>query len=349
MLPLPMTRYLLAATGLACLLTCRAAEPPATVIINGAPMPYSAYASDAARHKFMSMIGAPSAPPAGSAFPVQKKFYADFNHRYAEAMRRRYAVEVQPARIAGVATDVVTPAGGVSAANRKRVLINLHGGAFLWGEHDGGLIESVPIASLGRIKVVTVDYRQGPDHVFPAASEDVVAVYGELLKTYQAKNIGIYGCSAGGILSAQSVAWMTTHDLPVPGAVGTFCGSLLDPKGDSAYLAAPLAGQPFTDHPPSAGDLPYFKGVDLSDPMVQPGLSAAVVAKFPPTLLITGSRDFAMSSVLRSNELLVEARVETELHVYDGMWHAFFIDPELPESQAVYQVVVRFFDRHLGA
>jgi acetyl esterase/lipase len=77
--------------------------------------------------------------------------------------------------------------------------------------------------------------------------------------------------------------------------------------------------------------------------MVLPGESAALPAKFPPTLLITGSRDFAMSSVVRSHALLVEANVDAELHVYEGMWHTFFIYPELPESQAVYSVIARFF------
>ena len=53
--------------------------------------------------------------------------------------------------------------------------------------------------------MIGVDYRQGPEHVFPAATDDVVAVYKELLKTYPAANIGIYGCSAGGMLTGEVV------------------------------------------------------------------------------------------------------------------------------------------------
>lgn len=40
--------------------------------------------------------------------------------------------------------------------------------------------------------------------------------------------------------------------------------------------------------------------------------------------------------------------VDAELHVWDGMWHAFFIDPDLPESQQAYRVIVSFFAQHLG-
>jgi len=45
---------------------------------------------------------------------------------------------------------------------------------------------------------------------------------------------------------------------------------------------------------------------------------------------------------------LTDAGVRTELHIWEGVWHSFFSDPELPESKAMYAVVARFFDRELG-
>jgi acetyl esterase/lipase len=54
-----------------------------------------------------------------------------------------------------------------------------------------------------------------------------------------------------------------------------------------------------------------------------------------------------MSSVIYSGELLNQAGAKTELHVWEGMWHSFFSDPELPESKQAYQVIVNFFLRHL--
>jgi acetyl esterase/lipase len=56
----------------------------------------------------------------------------------------------------------------------------------------------------------------------------------------------------------------------------------------------------------------------------------------------------AMSSEVRSQALLQAAGVEAELHVWEGMWHSFFSDPELPESRQAYRTIVRFFERHLG-
>ncbi len=263
-------------------------------------------------------------------------------------MEKIYPVTIQAQTIGGVHTDVVMSARGIAAGQRQRVLINLHGGAFLWGAHSGGLVESIPVASLGAIKVISVDYRQGPEHVFPAASEDVEAVYRDLLKHYPAKNIGIYGCSAGGILTAESVARIITKKLPVPGAIGTFCGSLTELDGDSAYFGPLLNGEPVPKTILKLTALPYFKGAKATDPTVFPANSPAMLAQFPPTLLITGTRDFTMSSVIQSQRLLSAAGVDAELHVWDGMWHSFFSDPEMPESREAYKVIVDFFQRTLG-
>ncbi|HEY8328742.1 MAG TPA: alpha/beta hydrolase [Rhodanobacter sp.] len=311
-------------------------------------VPYSAYASPEAQWQFQRMLEQSRHAPGIGAIAASRAYYDGINTDRAERMQKLYPVKIHAETVGGVPTDVVLPAQGIAARQRHRVLINLHGGAFLWGAHSGGLVEAIPLANLGRIKVVSVDYRQGPEHVFPAASEDVEAVYRALLKQYPARNIGIYGCSAGGVLTGEAVARIITQKLPVPGAIGTFCGSISDLGGDSAYVAPVLSGDPPPAGPLKLADLPYFKGARASDPLVFPANSPALLAKFPPTLLITGSRDFALSSVLHSQALLTAAGVDTELHVWDGMWHSFYSDPEMPESREAYAVMVRFFDRRLG-
>jgi acetyl esterase/lipase len=260
--------------------------------------------------------------------------------------RAMFDVKIEDASIGGVSVQRITPTKGVSRANKKRVLISLHGGGFLWGAGKSALLEAIPIAATGEIEVISVDYRMAPEHAFPAASEDVEAVYKALLAKYAPGSIGIYGCSSGGFLTAQSVAWFLDKKLPAPGAIGTFCASVVDFGGDSMSFAAPLRpGNPVTTL--KMAETPYFASTKADNPLAFPGVSLAVLAKFPPTLLITSTRDYAMSSVIYSNELLADAGVETELHVWEGLPHAFFSDPELPESKQVYRRVVSFFDRHL--
>lgn len=319
-------------------------------------VPASRFMSAEARARFIAQHAHP-APAAAAApggppdFAAQRADDERKNAPYVARAEVLYPVNIEDRVIGGVRTRVITPKAGLWPENRERVLINLHGGGFIWGEGNGALAESIPIAGLGRITVVTVAYRMAPEFRFPAASEDVAAVYRELLKDYRAPNIGIYGCSAGGVLAGEAVAWFQKEGLPMPGAIGTFCGSLAALAGDSSHLAQPLTGElPFASADSfTMDDQPYFAGASATDPLVHPINSPAVLRGFPPTLLIAGSRDFMASSLYASQAALAEAGVDAELHVWDGMWHAFFFDPDLPESQQVYRVVVTFFARHLGA
>lgn len=314
-------------------------------------VPPSSFMSPRARAAFIELqAGESHAPPINGNIGAVRAFYDRYNRALAARARSLYPVEITRETMNGVRTEVVIPAGGVAPTNIYRVLINLHGGAFLWGEGSGGEVESIPIASAGRIEVVTVAYREGPEYKFPAASEDVAAVYRALLRKYPPRNIGIYGCSAGGILTAQSIAWLEKVKLPMPGAIGTFCGSASPFGGDSSYVAFALTGQPPLPGAQTGGlgFSPYFSTASPSSPLVFPTESRRVLSRFPPTLLIAGSRDFSLSSLFRTQEELSAVGVDAELHVWDGMWHAFFMDPDLPESKQAYRVIVSFFVHHLG-
>ena len=275
---------------------------------------------------------------------------------YLKRVKEIYPTDRKDMSIQGVPVYVYTPKAGVAPENANRVLINLHGGGFAVCFPGCAEMESIPVAGTGGFKVVSVDYREGPANRFPAASEDVATVYRELLKTYKPENIGIYGCSAGGLLTAMSVAWFQQHDLPRPGAIGIFCAGLsvrdvLD-GGDANYFAYPLGEARFAAPVPPAGTRYFTSGyladVNVDDPLVSPRASMDVLRKFPPTLFITGTRGMEVSSASYAQNQLVKAGVETELHVWDGMFHGFFYNPDVPESREAYDVMVNFFRKHLG-
>lgn len=286
-----------------------------------------------------SMAGAPPARIPEIRACEAEAFYESPAYARLKAL---YDVVIDQRSIGGVPVETFTPGNGVTTKNRKRVLINLHGGAFLGGARTLSRVESMPIAALGRIKVISIDYRQGPDFTFPAASVDVVAVYRELLKEYSPGDIGIYGCSAGGLLTAQSVARLIEERLPLPAAIGMLCeGGVYWTEGDSSRFVHDTSQHTIATNP-------YFKGASASDPMAFPTRSDALLARFPPSLLVSSTRDFALSSTVYTHSRLVARKVEAELHIWEGLSHAFHMDPDLPESKEVYSVVVRFFDRRLG-
>jgi epsilon-lactone hydrolase len=272
-----------------------------------------------------------------------------FMRHYLERDEAIFAVERKDASLGGVHAYTYAPRPGISDKNKARVLINLHGGGFSGCWPACAELESIPISALMKIKVVAVDYREGPDNKFPAASEDVASVYRELLKAYKPQNIGIYGCSAGGMLTAMSLAWFQTHGLPTPGAVGIYCASAGAFGGDATYIAFPFGeGRMPPTRPPGQSQLAYFSGADMKDPLVSPMNSPDILEKFPPTLLITGTRDFAMSGTIHTDAELTKRGVKTELHVWDGLFHGFFYNADVPESRDAFNIMISFFDRNLG-
>jgi acetyl esterase/lipase len=122
--------------------------------------------------------------------------------------------------------------------------------------------------------------------------------------------------------------------LPRPGAIGTFRGTGAAYAGDSAYLSDPLtSGTAIRAGPlPATLPTPYLAGVAASDPLAYPFGSDAVMAAFPPVLQLAGSRDFAASILTAQHRRLAGLGVPSELHLFDGLGHAFFVWPDMPES-----------------
>ena len=132
------------------------------------------------------------------------------------------------------------------------------------------------------------------------------------------------------------------------------CGAGLLPYGDSAFTSSALSGERL-DGDTTAGDAilhvlqTYLGPTAPDDPRLFPGNDPQVIGRFPPSLLISGSRDFAASGVTTMHRRLVAAGVDAELFLFDGLWHAFQIFPDLPESTEVYGLLARFFHRTLRA
>ena len=247
--------------------------------------------------------------------------------------------------MAGVPVHVVTP-DDLTDANKDKVLLNLHGGGF--NSDSGSYTESIPIASYARMKVVAVLYRLAPESPFPAAVDDSVAVYKELLKTYKPEHIVIYGTSAGAILTAEVAAKLKQLGLPMPAALGIF-SALGDfaRSGDSASLFSLRGLSGHLDPPgPEPHDPYYIGGVDPKDPVLSPIYGD--LRGLPPTLFVTSTRDMLLSGTVNLHRAYLNAGVDARLVVFDALTHAFWYDPMLPESQEANHIMADFFVKRLG-
>jgi acetyl esterase/lipase len=188
-----------------------------------------------------------------------------------------------------------------------------------------------------------------PEHPFPAAVDDAVAVYKELLKTYKPSHIGIYGTSAGAILTAEVTVKLRLLKLPLPAATGIFSGmGDFSRRGDSESLYA-LNG--FSGHldPPvrdrGNGDA-YVGSTDPKDPVLSPIF--ADPSGFPPTLFVTSGRDLLLSGTTILHRAYLHAGVDAELVVFEALPHAFWNTPNLPETKEAEEIMAAFFDKHVG-
>ena len=301
--------------------------------------------------KVLDQMQAAKAPKEiSSNLPALREFYGKYNDARLNEMRDIFKTVATHSKMGGVGVDIVIPSSGIKAKNKAKVLINVHGGAFMWGAGSGALVEAIPISATMGIKVVTVDYRLSPENHYPAASEDVTAVYKELLKSYRPENIGIYGCSAGGVITAQSVAWIRKTKLPRPGAIGTFCGTGAPMSGDSPFIAPVIGGDEPLNIPalPDVIPYPYMMGVSAKDAVAYPLVDDEEIKNMPPTLLLAGGRDFALSGLTLADRKLRKSGVKSELVVFDGLPHAFFMWAKMPESMEAYKIISDFFDKNLG-
>ena len=264
--------------------------------------------------------------------------------RSAEA-KKRYPVNIEEKTIGGVRTDVITPLT-MPAARRDRVLLNVHGGGFV--VDSGSLVEGIPIANLTQTKVVSVYYRLAPEHPFPAAVDDTVAVYEELLKTYKPEHIGLFGTSAGAILTAETAVRLKQLGLPLPAVLGIFSGlGDMGRRGDSQliYTLTGFGGEqpaPETEREAS----PYVGKTNPKDPVLSPLF--ADLKGFPPTLFVTSTRDILLSGTTILHRAFLRAGVTTDLVVFEALPHAFWYDYQLPETKEALGLMAAYFDKKLG-
>ncbi len=258
---------------------------------------------------------------------------------------------------AGTSVSVVE-VGGVPArwlsrptSDRTRgAVLFLHGGAFVSCDADAYQFYAEYIADWVGVPVLTVDYRLAPEHPYPAALEDCVAVYRGLLEEGQAPNRLIcVGDSCGGGLALATVMRARDAGIPLPGGVVSLSGWVdLDTEGYPS--ATPDVRDPFItegflrararDYLGSRGD-PHAH--DASPGRGQLG-------GLPPLLLQVGETDLCRLDAERMAESALDAGVDARLDVVAGGVHGVqgLVNLGVPEAVSAWTSVRRFADELLA-
>jgi epsilon-lactone hydrolase len=265
------------------------------------------------------------------------------------AMRDRYkASESLPVSskerdVNGVRTFILHPEG----APGRPVHLDFHGGGFALGGGDLCRLTGMAAASRTGMTTWSVDYRMPPVHPYPAGLGDALAVYRGLLEECAPRDVIVGGGSAGGgsaggNLAAAMLLRARDEGLPMPGGLMLFSPMVdLTESGDSFQTNLGI------DHALAAGSLKrrttlYANGAHLTDAYLSP-LSGDLTG-FPPTLLVSGTRDLLLSDTVRMHRKLRSAGVDAELHIWEAMSHGGF-GGATPEDLQVEAEIRQFIAR----
>lgn len=265
-----------------------------------------------------------------------------------EQIQKRLGVEVAATTIAGVPVFEVMPAS-LRPENAGRVLVNTHGGGTIFNPGRACLLEAVVIAATCGIKVLAVDYRMPPDHPFPAALDDAFAVWQAVVGNQPPGTVGLCGGSSGGGLAMAVTLRARQEGVPLPAGL-----ALQTPWADLSETGDSLQTNEWLDcvlvsYSAVAGRAAglYAAGRDLADPLISP--LRADLTGFPPTMLLSGTRDLFLSLTVLVHRKLRRAGVPADLHLVEAASHfQYFINPFAPESQDVFTELRLFLDRSLA-
>jgi monoterpene epsilon-lactone hydrolase len=233
-----------------------------------------------------------------------------------------------------------TPEGRIGRKAHVAFL-DIHGGGFVAG---GGemcqLLARLRAADYGAV-VYAVDYRLAPEHRFPAALDDCMAAYREVLKHCPAADLVVGGSSAGGNLAAAMLLRSRDEGLPLPAGL-----MLMTPATDFTRAGDTHQTNRLLDVTLYGGEIEgpdaYAGGHDRTDPYLSP-LFGDFAKGWPPTLLTTGTRDLLLSDTVRMHRALRNAGVSAELHVAEASPHGGFMG-QAPEDREILAECRRFIN-----
>jgi epsilon-lactone hydrolase len=224
-------------------------------------------------------------------------------------------VTLTPSTLGGVpALDVQ-----VEGADGDAVIFYLHGGGYVIGSARTGANLAAPLARRTGLPAVSLDYRLAPENPFPAAIDDALAAYKDLLGS--GRQIVIAGDSAGGGLALATMLAARRDGLPLPAAAVVFSpwtdltlsGASFDERGEFDPLFSREHMEAYAEH--------YLAGHDPKDELASPLLGD--LTGLPPLLIQVGSAEVLLDDALQLAVRAAEQEVDVSLDVVAGAPHVY--------------------------
>ncbi len=167
--------------------------------------------SEAAKQVWASLPQVPLQADDPDQLAALRSFVNQIDDAAFEQHRARYSMEDRV--IGGVTTLWSTPP---QLEHEDKVMIFIHGGGWTVNTRRAQLGLQTAVASSLGVRVASIEYPLSPEYPYPAALDDIVAAYREIISEYGAENTGIFGTSAGGGLTLATLLRLKADGLPLP-------------------------------------------------------------------------------------------------------------------------------------
>lgn len=247
-------------------------------------------------------------------------------------------VQTHDTTIGGIEVLELLPAGPVA----DWTILYCFGGGFITGAPFQDLAIAAHLCAMTGARVILPSYRLAPEHPWPAAVEDVRAVYREICQA----PFALVGESAGGNLALSMM--LTARDA---GAALPAATALMSPWCDLSNSGDSLHDNDGRDPTLRRQELEvcaryYAAHNNVSDPQISP-IHGPFDAGFPPCLISTGTRDLLLSQSTRLAESLRQSGVSVDLMVWEDLWHVFEWDDRIPEARSSVSQIAQFLSDHM--
>ena len=229
-----------------------------------------------------------------------------------------------------------------------RVLLYLHGGGFVANSVHSHRKVAAHLAKASGCEALLVDYRLSPEHRFPAALEDVLGAYEQLLSAGTAAlDVVIAGDSAGADLAVATAISLRDRGRPLPAAV-VCLSPWFDMEVDGPSLATNAERDVLISRPAvEANVAAYLGGHSRTDPLANP--LYADPRGLPPVFLTCGGDEALRDNAERFADLARAGGVDVRLHVAPGMQHVYvFLAGYAPEADGVIAEIADWLTPRLG-